>query len=195
MHGSELTWPSSTDIWQVITAFSTSTISMRRRNCALLPRPSAPFPWNHKTIISNNNNNKKRLCFVMHRDDTNNVTTGTNCSVTSSQVSLILWVVPRWISQELEGPWRRLPLSQRWTPWAGVDKPACTYSPPKTSPRFPHGLLKVSSSPKYPPCNYLDHSGRMHRKSNATKVTHPSTIMTLRILPSVTMGFSSRPWV
>ena len=38
----------------------------------------------------------------------------------------------------------------------GVDKLTCTYLPQGPAPRFPHGWLKVSSSPKYPLYDWMD---------------------------------------
>ena len=93
--------------------------------CAAATAPSCPdlLPLSPETIkqSSATTNTKKGYAFETDRDDTNIVTTGTNCSVTSSQVSLILWVIPRWTSQKLQRPWRRLPhlkgehLEQAWT--------------------------------------------------------------------------------
>ena len=68
------------------------------------------------------------------------------------------------------------------------DKPAWKWFPQEQAPRFPHGWLKISGLPKYSHYNWVNHSGRLHRKSSARKVTYPSTSPALS-------GFTSEfPW-
>jgi hypothetical protein len=73
---------------------------------------------------------------------------------------------------------------RRWTPRIGTD----TYLPQGQVPRFPHGWLKLSGSTGYPHVDWVDHRwGRVHRKSSARKVTHPSIFLALG-------GFTKFPW-
>ena len=58
--------------------------------------------------------------------------------------------------------------------------------PETQAPTFPHGWLKISTSPKIsppapppPPIFRWITCGRLHKKSNVRKITHPSTIPTL----------------
>ena len=71
-------------------------------------------------------------------------------------------------------------------------------SPPKGEPRrFPHGWLKIYSSPGCPHYRSGPMGGRVHQKSSVRKVTHPSTIPALggRLNFIVPMGSALRPWV
>jgi hypothetical protein len=65
-----------------------------------------------------------------------------------------------------------------------VDKPAHTYPTQGQIPRFLHGWLKISNSPRDPAMIGWTILGVMHQKSSAKKVTNPSTFLTLVALTS-----------
>ena len=69
--------------------------------------------------------------------------------------------------------WRPLNRRQAWT------KPTCTWSPLRQDLRFPHDWLKTSDLPGYSHYDWVDHSGRVHQISSATKVTYISIIPAL----------------
>lgn len=62
------------------------------------------------------------------------------------QISLILYVIPKWPSQELKVPQRGLPLvkgEHLEQALIGANVPTCTYLLEGQGPSFSHGWLKI----------------------------------------------------
>ena len=80
------------------------------------------------------------------------------------QVSLTLYVLPKWTSWDVRGALKNTSSFQRWTPWTGTDKPSMYPTSPKggVPTSFLHGCLKISNSREQSCYVWVDHNGRVH---------------------------------
>ena len=111
------------------------------------------------------------------------------------RVALSLYVTPKQALRELEGPQRLL------SPFKGEHLVQARTSqlplilPKGQAPRFPHGWLKISSSPGYPIMTGVDHGGRVQWKSSAGRSLIQALFRTWWNNLEVPMGSGVRPWV
>ena len=95
-------------------------------------------------------------------------------------VGLTLYAILKRVSRDLESA----AAFQRWTPWTGAEKLACTHlSPSRANPWFPHGWLKLSGSPE---CLHVEWWAIVVRWTR--NIIHPRTIPAL---DGLTLEF---PW-
>ena len=99
-----------------------------------------------------------------------NVATSTNYGLAPFWVGLSLYVISK---HALWEPQKTIASFRRWPFWMGIDKPTDTYLPWGQVPSFPHGWLKMSSSPNIPTMIGWTIGDRVHQKSSVRKFTHP----------------------